>query len=358
MLPRHRRLDDGALHGLSGVRVRWFRTEVGEAEPAGELLARVVPFPAPAAAGVGAGGVTQGADDASGLWKRMADPWRHHRVTPRHRQPREGIGQRPAVASGIGQDLTAVGRTCDSGQQPADRLAPLRVGRPQRPSQAGEKGVEAGPGALLGGQPVPRCHQIRRFPDDPHQGTPLVVEQIQREPGIELRVVQPAAFELSVLVVLDQVVIGIARKGERIEPQRIHRRQAQEPKIGLRRLDMREIEGDQVVPEQKGRAVGQHIQLLQRRRQIPASKDQAASGIGPQCGKGADATVANADFEVQRQAAGGEAAVVVRRRGHVTLGFLRSRFRRKSHEAGLGTRRASESAPGRFRSGPEDPCLP
>ena len=304
MLPRHRRLDDGALHGLSRVIVQRLRPEVLEAEPAGELLAGIVPFPAPAAAGVGAGGVAQGANDVPRLRELVADPRRHHRVAPRHRQPCEGIGQRPAVASGIGQDLAAVGPTGDSRQQPADRLAPLRVGRPQRPPQAGEEGVEAGLFFFPGGEPVPGGDQVRRSPGSALQSTPLVAEDIQREPGIELRVVQPASLELSVLVVLDQVVIGIAWKGKRIEPQRIHRRQAQEPKIGLRRREMREIEGDQVVPDQKGGSLGQRIKLLQRRRQIPASKDQAASGIGPQCGKGADAAVADADFEVQRQAAG------------------------------------------------------
>ena len=83
--------------------------------------------------------------------------------------------------------------------------------------------------------------------DDTCQGTPLVMEEIQREPGIELRIVQTPALELPILVVLHQVVIRIAGKGERIEPQRIHRRHAQEPKVGFRRLDLWEIEGDQVV---------------------------------------------------------------------------------------------------------------
>ena len=48
VLPGHRRLDDGPLHGFARIPVRRFRTEVLEAEPAGELLARMVPVPAPA----------------------------------------------------------------------------------------------------------------------------------------------------------------------------------------------------------------------------------------------------------------------------------------------------------------------
>ena len=51
----------------------------------------------------------------------------------------------------------------------------------------------------------------------------LIAEYVQRQPGIEFRIVQPPAFQLSVLIMLYQVVIGIARKSERVEAQRVHR---------------------------------------------------------------------------------------------------------------------------------------
>ena len=60
----------------------------------------------------------------------------------------------------------------------------------------------------------------------------LVTEQLQRETGVELRIVQPPPLELPVLVMLDEVVIGVAGKGEGVEPQRIHpARQLQEPQV-------------------------------------------------------------------------------------------------------------------------------
>ena len=56
MVPRHRRLDDGLLHGPTFVILR-VRAEVLEDEPAGEFAAGVVPFPAPGAVRIGAGSV-------------------------------------------------------------------------------------------------------------------------------------------------------------------------------------------------------------------------------------------------------------------------------------------------------------
>ena len=40
----------------------------------------------------------------------------------------------------------------------------------------------------------------------------LIAEDFQRQPGIQFWIVQPSAFELSVLIMLDQVVVGIAGK--------------------------------------------------------------------------------------------------------------------------------------------------
>ena len=72
---------------------------------------------------------------------------------------------------------------------------------------------------------------------------------------------------------LDEVVIGIARKGEGVEPQRIHRRQPQQPKIGLCCFQMGQIEINQVVAEQKVRAISEFVELCQRRCQVATVED-------------------------------------------------------------------------------------
>ena len=55
----------------------------------------------------------------------------------------------------------------------------------------------------------------------------LVVEDFEREPGVQLGVVDAPPLELSVLIVLDQVVIWVAGKGKGIESEGIDRRQPQ-----------------------------------------------------------------------------------------------------------------------------------
>ena len=313
MLPGHRRLDDRPLHGLSCALVQRLRAEVLEAEPPRELLAGIVTFPTPVAVRVGACGIAQTANDSPRLRKLVADPRWHDRVASGHRQPCQRVRQSPTLTVRSRRNLACVGPTDDSGQPCVNRLARVRIGWPQRTAQAGEEGVEAGSISFLGGEPVPGGNQIRCFPGDALQCAPLVAEKVQRETGIELGIVQAPAFELSVLVVLHQVVIGVSGKSERIESQRVHRRHAQKPEVGLHRLELRKIEGDKVVPEQKGRSLGKRIQLVQCCRQVAALKHQAPARIGAQCGEGANATVPDADFEVQRHAARRKAVGVVLR---------------------------------------------
>ena len=140
----------------------------------------------------------------------------------------------------------------------------------------------------------------------------LVTEDLQREAGVQFRVVHPSALEPAVLVVLDQVVIGVAGKGQRTEAQRIHRRQPHEPQVGVCCREMRKVEGDQVVAQDKGRAVGEIVQLRQRRRQTAAGMHQAMAGIRPHCAKCVDATVLLANLQVQRQPTEPEGLVSIR----------------------------------------------
>ena len=144
----------------------------------------------------------------------------------------------------------------------------------------------------------------------------LIAKDPERDSGIELGVVHPSALELSVLVVLDQVVVGVAREGEGIQPQRIDRREPQEPKFGLCRSQMRQVEAEQVVAEKEFGASGEIVHSRQRGRQVAAAVEyQTLAGIWPHCAEGVNAAVLFADFEVQREARGGEAFAFVPRCG-------------------------------------------
>ena len=238
------------------VVARRFRPEISEAEPAGELLAGIVAVPAPAAGRIGAGGIPEPAYQPPRLRELMAHPGRHDRVAAGHRQPGQRVGQRPAGIRRLTHDLTGVSGAGDALQPPAYRRACLGVRRASRAAKPGEEIVECAACAfrLRRGQPMPRCQQAgiglpQRFQ--------FVAEDLQRKTGVELRVVHPPALEPTVLVVFDEVVIGIAGKGERAEHQGVQGRELQQPQTGIGRREVGQVEGDQVVAQHEGRPIGE-----------------------------------------------------------------------------------------------------
>ena len=85
-------------------------------------------------------------------------------------------------------------------------------------------------------------------------------------------VVDASAFELSVLIVLDQMMIGVAGEGQGIEPQGIYRRQAQRSQAGFCRTQMGQVERDQIMAQQVIRTLGECVQVFQGRVQVSAVK--------------------------------------------------------------------------------------
>ena len=51
----------------------------------------------------------------------------------------------------------------------------------------------------------------------------LIVQELDGLPGVQFGIVDASAPELSVLVMLDQVVIGVAREGQWIQAERVDR---------------------------------------------------------------------------------------------------------------------------------------
>ena len=219
---RHSCLDDGLLQRAS-VLIRGFRPEAVKVEESLQLFACVVALTAPRATLVFARAVAQAPNQMSCLGKLVSHPGRHDRVVPRYPQPRQGVGQRPAVPGRGRHGLTGVRTACGTVEPRLDRLTSLGVGRPRRSAQTFEEQVESGVGRPAG-EPVPGCQQVwGRF----EQFFLLVRECLQGEPRVQFRIVQAPALELSVLIVLDQMVIRVAREGERVEPQRVYGRQSQ-----------------------------------------------------------------------------------------------------------------------------------
>ena len=161
MLPRHRGLGDGLLHGLA-VCVRRFRPEVVEAEPALQLLAGIVPLTAPVAGGLIASSIPKPAHEMACFRELVAHPGRHHRVAAGHRQPRQCVGEWPARVRCGRHGLPSVGRAGLTVKQAAYCSACLNVGGAMRATHLGEEIVESAVCApeLRRGQPVPGRKQV------------------------------------------------------------------------------------------------------------------------------------------------------------------------------------------------------
>ena len=89
----------------------------------------------------------------------------------------------------------------------------------ERLAQVGEEVIE--PRAVVPArQPVPGGEQVGiRL----SEGLLLVGEDLQSEAGVQFGVIQPAPSQRPVLVVLHQIVIGVAGKGQGVESERVHR---------------------------------------------------------------------------------------------------------------------------------------
>jgi hypothetical protein len=168
-------------------------------------------------------------------------------------------------------------------------------------AHGGEERVGASGDAVLRGQPVPGRHQVGCGSRRGGQRLMLVLEQAQRALGVELRIVQLPAGERGVLIVLHQVVVRVARKGERTEPQRVDVGQLQQLERRIDGSQVRAVEGDQVVAEQERRAVRQCVEALQRGAEVAAGIGERVTGIAADRGEAVNAAVLPAHLEIDAE---------------------------------------------------------
>ena len=113
---------------------------------------------------------------------------------------------------------------------------------------------------------------------------------------------------------LYKVVVGVARKGEGIESERIHRWQAQQSQPRIRDLKMGQIEVDQIVAQREVRSFGEVVQPCQCCIQVIAVYGQAQrmARVSAHPGKGEYAFVPDTHLEVQGETTREWVAVIVR----------------------------------------------
>jgi hypothetical protein len=155
-------------------------------------------------------------------------------LPPADRQPGERVSQRPVALRRVVHDLHRLRPAALAIEQAGDRLARRGVARAELAAQRREEAVQSGNPLIERRQPVPGQQQSGRFLLPLLQRLVLVVEQFERQLRVEQRVVELAAPQPAVLVMLDQVVVRVAREGQRVDPQRIDYRQRQQaqPRLG------------------------------------------------------------------------------------------------------------------------------
>ena len=296
-----RRCDNRLLQGAA-ILARRLRPEALEVEPLFEKARRVSPRQAPRAGGVRAGRVTESSDEHAGLGKLVTDPGRHDGVLAGHRDPGERVAERPAGSLGLGDrqfDLVGAGLV---GENLPDRT--LRRGwiRPWRIRYRLEERFEAL--RLLDGcrEPTEGAQQIGGIPSKSPELGELVSKDGEDEPGVEFGGAGPPGLERPILVVLDQAVIRVAGKGERVEPEGVDGRLAQKAQAGTGFPQIGQIVLDYVVSENELRAGGVLVKRTQRDRKVAAAV-LAGFGCCPAAsGEAANPAGVRIDLEVDRHA--------------------------------------------------------
>ncbi|KDB05119.1 hypothetical protein U879_03190 [Defluviimonas sp. 20V17] len=82
------------------------------------------------------------------------------------------------------------------------------------------------------------------------EGLELVFQHLKHQTRIEFWVVHMPRLEAAILIVFDEVVVGIARKGQRVQPQGVDRGGDQFRQTRAYSREMRKIMAQDVVSDQ------------------------------------------------------------------------------------------------------------
>ena len=104
----------------------------------------------------------------------------------------------------------------------------------------------------------------------------------------------------------DEVVIGVAGKSQRVQTQCIHHGQPEQTHIRPCRSQMRGIESDQIVAQQKCQVSAEIVKLAQGLCEIALPKNEGLSGITSYGSEKMNLRVTEAYFEINGQTSEGK----------------------------------------------------
>ena len=109
-----------------------------------------------------------------------------------------------------------------------------------------------------------------------------------------------ARLQPPVVMVLDQMVIGVARKCQRVQPQRINGAFCQPRQLRAQSQQVRQVKPDDVVAQEMVRTLRHRLEPDQRLFDQPATRHHLVRPIVPHGGKGKDPCRPGVNLEVQR----------------------------------------------------------
>src|SRR5690606_2365874 len=236
-----------------------------KAKPARQCLHWIVLLTTPGAAGGSAIAVTQVPHDQRSLTELRPPPRRHNGLATSDHDPRQGICHRPAEL-----------RTCPTAQRLVDPLSAGTVIQQTRKGGArlGTPGstdtpylpkhrIEAVRILHSGRQKMENSDGVRTILILPRQRVKLIAQHLKHEPCVLFRIFDMTGLQTPVMIVFDEMVVGIARKGERVQPQGIDRRACDRRQPRADSSQMRQIMAKYVMTKQMVARGNLRLKLIQ-----------------------------------------------------------------------------------------------
>ena len=234
-----------------------------------------------------------------GPGKLVDDPRGQGRIAFFEVDPGQGEGRLPPQAGHVGDGGFHRGGAGLVLEQVPYAVCGVGGIGPRRLPQGGEDyvGSRLSPGSaevVVGGQHVGRG--LAELSD-------LVGEDVEGELAVQQGVVAGLPDQASVLVVLDQVVVGAARVGEGVEPQGIDDGETEQIKVGIDGPQVGDVVFQDVVAHYEGGALAQLVDAPDAGgvSGVVALEVEFIAGVGPVGGHGDEAAIL-VYFQVQRKA--------------------------------------------------------
>ena len=187
---------------------------------------------------------------------------RNDGLAPRSRQPRQQVGKREGVRERLAGDLGCLVRATavrETARDQGDRVLDTRHGIDATDDP--EQLVETVSSDSRGKQRMPDQQQVavlllQRVDD--------VGKQLQRELGIQQRIVDLHTRQRGLVVLLDQVVVRVLRERQRAQVERVDRGQMEQREAGCLLGEENEVVLDDVVSDEVRRSVGERVKFGKR----------------------------------------------------------------------------------------------